>query len=146
MSAATLEERMPAVWAEDGRVIPFSDFFDGYLVKVSLRSPSADSSRTIFLGIYRGIKNTDCGPRLVLETEGDRLRANTAGRMCESGLKEFYLDNILLIEVLARDSHAVLAIFHALGVSEVYRKNSENRIKQALSHLKNMSGLNLIGP
>ncbi len=146
MPTANLQEKMPAVWSEKGSQTNFSDLSEGHLIKVSLHSPNCgNSSRTTFLGIYRGIKESDCGPQLVLETEGERLIANTAGHMCESLLEKFYLDNVQLIEILARDFHAVSAIFHTLGVSEVYRKNSENRIKQAQVCLKDLSGLNLIG-
>jgi hypothetical protein len=145
MSLNNSPEKMPAVWSENGNETPFPDLSDGYFVKVSLHSPNcANSSRTVFFGIYRGIENTDCGSRLILETEGERLVANSGGRMCESGSQEFYLYNIMCIEILARDFHAVSEIFHALGVSEVYRKYHKKTIDEAQARLEDLSGLNFL--
>ena len=130
MSDAGLQGKcLPAVWSENGNTIGFSDLKNGYLVKIHLDNVNLPETEPI--GIYRGIKNSGGIQNLVLETEGVRLLTNTAGRMCESQLHEYYLPWVNLVEILARDCHAVFGLFHALGVSRVRLKNSEDRIKQA---------------
>ena len=124
---------------EKGQAVAFDDLKDGYLVKIYLNN--ANLSKTEILGIYKGIKDSE----FILETESDRLVANTAGRLCQSKSQRYYLDWVGPVEILARDFHAVFRLFHALGVSEVYRKNSEHRIKMAQSCLNDLSGLNFLG-
>lgn len=139
MVADYAKTKLPTVRDEKGQAVAFDDLKDGYLVKISLNNASL-SENEIF-GIYKGIKDSE----FILEIEGDRLLANTAGRLCQSKLQGYYLNWVSSVEILARDSHTVFNLFHALGVSKVYYKNSEHRIKMAQSCLGDLSKLNFLG-
>ena len=144
MTSAGLQEKtLPTVWDEKKTTVDFSDLKEGYLVKIHL--DNVNLPETELIGIYRGIKDSDRIQNFILETEGVRLIANTAGRLCKSQLHKFYLPWMRLVEILARDHHAVFELFHALGGSRCYYKNAKDRIEQAQACLNDMSKLNLFG-
>lgn len=132
------EARLPAVRTEKEEYIAFCDLQAGYLVKVFFKNANLPYSELI--GICKSKTNSE----IVLEIPSDKLVANTAGRMCESRAETYCLDCINYIQILAREFHAVSQLFDALGVSEVYRKNAEDRIKKAQDCLQDKSGLNFV--
>lgn len=134
--------KFPLVLLEKEGKSEFSVLQLGYLVKIAFNNANLPYSELI--GIFKGVNDSAEVTHIVLEIAGDRLKANTAGRLCESKLEKCYPDEINSIQILARERLVVFEIFHALGVQKVYRKNAEDRIGKAQACLNDQSGLNLI--
>lgn len=135
---ADIEPKMPAVWSEKGETTESSDLKKGYLVRIYM--DNANLPKQQFTGIYCDIqKSDDHGWVLMLEVAGEHLIPDTAGKLCRSEMKECYLPWIRLIEILARDTHAIHVLFHTLGVAEIRYKNAENTIRRACAFLYNPS-------
>ena len=135
-----VEEKIPTLWSEEGKQISFAMLMDGYFVKVSLVFPP--TGQTTFFGIYRGVEGFECGQLLVLETASDEQLVSTARNMCHSKTKKFYTKDIQLVEILAKDNHAIFTLFHAIGLREFYLKDARKRVRSAKEELERCSGLN----
>lgn len=138
MASDLKEKTMPIVWSEDQKTVAFEDLNEGCLVKLDHYSlPQGFDTETI--GIYKGTKETDDGNIvLVLETSGDRLKANTAGQLCESKSRQFYLPDAHIIKILARNPYVIFELFHSIGVLEVKLRNVRKGIEEAQSCLKGL--------
>ncbi len=110
------EVKFPQVWGEDGKEVKAGVLEIGHFVKVKLNSANFGESE--FLGIYRGTEGYECGKLILIEV-AQSIMPDTAGRCCHSEIKKYDPSFVSLIEILARNHHAVFQLFHAYGVLKV---------------------------
>jgi hypothetical protein len=122
------EEKFPQVWDEKGGVVKWEDLQIGHLVKIILEG--GQGGCTEYLGIFRGLKDYECGKLFLLEIPFGGTRQD-APSLCQTKVKEWVIEQVNLVKILARDIHAIHVTFHHYGTLKVEYDDFKARMREA---------------
>jgi len=119
--------KFPQLWNEKGENEKWEEMQSGYLIKMSLENSNTPST---YLGIFRGFRDYECGKLLKLEIPFNGFEKD-APSLCCTGIKEFDLNRVQLVEILIRETHAVFIAFHHYGTLRVEYELFRDRMRKA---------------
>lgn len=121
------------VWDEKEQAVDADVLKEGFLVKVIFDNASLEIKHGRPLWIYQGWDSSDF--ECLIFKAPDGLMPNTLGRMCDFKTEIIWANHIRLLEIVAREWHAVHAIFNAWGAEKIECERLKQAISNATAHL-----------